>query len=52
MATRRKSRRGGNSLASLAQAASNLLVPAGLYYAAKRQQRGRSIRKVMRNRKY
>jgi hypothetical protein len=49
----RKSKRGGNySLASLGQAASNLLIPAGLFYAAKRQQNGRSVRRVLRHRKY
>ena len=47
----RKSRRGGNySFASLGQAASNLLIPAGLFYAAKRQQKGRSVRRVLRHR--
>jgi hypothetical protein len=45
----RKSRRGGNySIASLGQAASNLLLPAALFYAAKRKQGKRSIRKVLR----
>jgi hypothetical protein len=47
----RKSRRGGNySFSSLGQAASNLLVPAGLFYAAKRRQGRRSIRKVLKRR--
>ena len=35
----RKSRKGGNSLAALGQAASNLLVPFGLYYGVKTQQK-------------
>jgi hypothetical protein len=49
--TRRKSKRGGNySFAALGQAAASLLVPAGLFYAAKRQQRGRSVRNVLRHR--
>ena len=54
MPTRKNKRsRGGNySLLTLGQAASNLLLPAGLFYAAKRQQRGRSVKKIMRRRRY
>jgi len=58
MATRKRSkgsrrtRKRGGTLAALGQAAANLIVPAGLVWAAKRQQRGRSFRKVMRNRRY
>lgn len=48
----RRSRKRGGNLASLGQAAINLIVPAGLAWAAKRQQRGRSFRKIMRNRRY
>jgi hypothetical protein len=47
----RKNRRGGNfTLASLGKAAMDVLVPASLFYAAKRVQRGRSVRKMMRRR--
>lgn len=56
MQTRRKSRkmkRGGNfTLAALGKAAASVLVPASMYYLAKRQQKGRSLRKVMRKRRY
>jgi hypothetical protein len=46
-----KSRRGGNfTIASLGKAAMDVLVPASLFYAAKRAQRGRSVRKLMRRR--
>lgn len=48
---RNRSKRGGNyTFAALGQAASSLLVPAGLFYAAKRQQRGRSVRNVLKHR--
>jgi len=44
-------RRGGNfTLASLGKAAMDVLIPASLFYAAKRVQRGRSVRKVMKRR--
>lgn len=47
----RKNRRGGNfTLASLGKAALDVLVPASLFYAAKRVQNGRSVRKVIRRR--
>jgi hypothetical protein len=48
----RRSRKRGGNLTTLGQAAINFIVPAGLAWAAKRQQRGRSFRSVMRNRKY
>lgn len=47
----RKTRRGGN-LTTLGQAASNFLLPAGLFWAAKKLQKGRSVSKVMRSRRY
>ncbi len=47
----RKTRRGGN-MASLGQAASNLLLPATLFWAAKRKQKGRSIPRIMRSRRF
>jgi len=52
MATRRnRTRRGGNfTFASLGQAAMDVLIPASLFYAAKRVQRGRSVRKTLRRR--
>jgi hypothetical protein len=47
----RKNRRGGNfTLASLGKAAMDVLVPASLFYAAKRVQKGRSVRKIMKRR--
>ena len=50
MATR-KTRRGGNfTLASLGKAAMDVLIPASLFYAAKKVQRGRSVRKTLRRR--
>jgi hypothetical protein len=50
MATR-KNRRGGNfTLASLGKAAMDVLIPASLFYAAKKIQRGRSVRKTLRSR--
>jgi len=52
MTTRRnKTRRGGNfTLASLGKAAMDVLIPASLFYAAKRVQNGRSVRKTLRSR--
>jgi hypothetical protein len=51
MATRKNRTRGGNfTLASLGQAAMDVLIPASLFYAAKRVQRGRSVRKTLRRR--
>jgi hypothetical protein len=46
-----KNRRGGNfTLTSLGKAALDVLVPASLFYAAKRAQKGRSVRKVLKRR--
>jgi hypothetical protein len=52
MTTRRnRTKRGGNyTLASLGQAAMNVLIPASLFYAAKSVQKGRSVRKTLRSR--
>ena len=52
MATRRtRKHRGGNfTLASLGKAAMDVLIPASLFYAAKKVQRGRSVRKTLRSR--
>lgn len=52
MATRKnRTRRGGNfTLASLGKAAMDVLIPASLFYAAKKVQRGRSVRKTLRSR--
>jgi hypothetical protein len=53
MATRRNrtKKRGGNfTLASLGKAAMDVLIPASLFYAAKKVQRGRSVRKTLRSR--
>jgi hypothetical protein len=48
---RQTRKRGGNfTLASLGKAAMDVLIPASLFYAAKRVQRGRSVRKTLRNR--
>jgi hypothetical protein len=42
-------KRGGNfTLASLGKAAMDVLIPASLFYAVKRVQKGRSIRKMMK----
>jgi len=47
----RTQKRGGNfTLASLGKAAMDVLVPASLFYATKRVQRGRSVRKMMKRR--
>ena len=47
----RKNRRGGNfTLAAFGKAALDVLVPASLFYAAKRVQKGRSVRKIMKRR--
>ena len=47
---RTQKRRGGNfTLASLGKAALDVLVPASLFYAAKRVQKGRSVRKVLKH---
>jgi hypothetical protein len=44
-------RRGGNfTIASLGKAAMDVLIPASLFYAAKRAQKGRSIRKMLKRR--
>jgi hypothetical protein len=47
----RKSKTRGGTFAALGQAASNLLVPLGLFYAAKRQQSRVSKSGKYRNRK-
>ena len=47
----RKNKRGGNfTLAALGKAAIDVLVPASLFYSAKRIQRGRSVKKIFRRR--
>jgi hypothetical protein len=53
MATRRNQtrKRGGNfTFASLGKAAMDVLIPASLFYMAKKVQRGRSVRKTLRSR--